>query len=167
MPAPRRPAFARKPDCLLFSARLGSNCIVQHGSEHEPHRFEVQVYYEDTDLTGAVYHSNYLAFFERAREHALGIERLVRLLRQDGIGFVVHHVDVTYRAPSVHGETLEVWSTGRCQSDYRVVFDQRIRKKGDRMERVIGKVTLVCVKDNQLVPVPVPIREEMAARWGL
>ena len=32
------------------------------------HRFSVQVYYEDTDHSGVVYHANYLKFFERARE---------------------------------------------------------------------------------------------------
>ncbi|MEO1232102.1 MAG: hypothetical protein AAFZ18_24700, partial [Myxococcota bacterium] len=36
-----------------------------------PHVHPLQIYYEDTDLTGSVYHANYLAYFERAWEHLL------------------------------------------------------------------------------------------------
>ena len=28
----------------------------------------VTIYYEDTDLSGMVYHANYIKYFERARE---------------------------------------------------------------------------------------------------
>ena len=31
------------------------------------HRYDVRVYYEDTDAGGIVYHANYLRFAERAR----------------------------------------------------------------------------------------------------
>ena len=31
------------------------------------HRFALRVYFEDTDLSGIVYHANYLRFMERAR----------------------------------------------------------------------------------------------------
>lgn len=33
----------------------------------QPFTWTVRVYYEDTDLSGVVYHANYLHFFERAR----------------------------------------------------------------------------------------------------
>ena len=35
------------------------------------HRFAVRVYFEDTDLSGVVYHANYLRWFERARSDML------------------------------------------------------------------------------------------------
>ena len=35
------------------------------------HYFPVRVYYEDTDLSGIVYHANYLKWFERARSDLL------------------------------------------------------------------------------------------------
>ena len=31
------------------------------------HEMEVRVYYEDTDFSGVVYHSNYLKYMERSR----------------------------------------------------------------------------------------------------
>ena len=33
--------------------------------------FPLQIYVEDTDFQGYVYHANYLKFFERARSQAL------------------------------------------------------------------------------------------------
>ena len=53
------------------------------------HAHPVQIYYEDTDLSGVVYHANYLKYFERAREHLLGPTELARLYNEDGIGVVV------------------------------------------------------------------------------
>ena len=35
------------------------------------HLFPLRVYYEDTDLSGMVYHANYLRWFERARSDML------------------------------------------------------------------------------------------------
>lgn len=132
-----------------------------------PHFHEVQIYYEDTDLTGSVYHANYLAYFERAREHCLGVEELVRLYREDGIGFVVHRADLTYRARCVHGETLRVRTTARSESEYRLVFDQRVQVGVEPHDRVVGVVTLVCVdENNRLVAVPEALRAEVNRRFG-
>ncbi|WP_292961317.1 YbgC/FadM family acyl-CoA thioesterase [Novosphingobium sp. UBA1939] len=42
------------------------------------HLFPVRVYFEDTDLSGVVYHANYLRWFERARSdmlRCLGIDQ--------------------------------------------------------------------------------------------
>jgi acyl-CoA thioester hydrolase len=42
------------------------------------HLFAVRVYFEDTDLSGVVYHANYLRWFERARSdmlRSLGIDQ--------------------------------------------------------------------------------------------
>ena len=38
------------------------------------HHFPVRVYFEDTDLSGVVYHANYLRFMERARSDMLARE---------------------------------------------------------------------------------------------
>ncbi len=53
------------------------------------HRFQVKVYYEDTDLAGIVYYANYLKFIERARTEwvaSLGVDQ-VRLKAEAGIVF--------------------------------------------------------------------------------
>lgn len=119
----------------------------------QPHVFPVQIYYEDTDHSGAVYHANYLKYFERAREHLLGVPELVRLLRDEGIGFVVYRAELTFRAAAAFGDTLEIQTRVSQESDYRLVFHQDVRRDGTLL--VSGVVQLACVDANKtLVPIP-------------
>ena len=119
------------------------------------HVHPVRIYYEDTDHSGVVYHANYLKYFERAREHLLGPDELVRLLNEDGVGFVVYKIEVTYREGAVFGDTLEIRTTVKAESDYRAVFSQNVWRAGGKGPLVEGIVQLVCVnRDKQLVPLP-------------
>ncbi len=123
----------------------------------DPHIHEVQIYYEDTDFTGIVYHANYLKYFERAREHLLGPEELVRLYDEHGIGFVVYRAELRYRRGARHGDTLEVRTRPHMGSPYRAVFEQGVWKKGstDKHAMVEGTVELCCI-DLDGKPVPLP-----------
>lgn len=116
------------------------------------HRHNVQIYYEDTDLSGVVYHANYLRYFERAREHVIGAEKLVALLEQN-VGFVVHKVSLTFKEGARLGDVLEIRSTWRLESKYRVVFHQSAWRGETLM--VEGEVEMVTVDgQNRLVPLP-------------
>jgi len=126
------------------------------------HRHRVQIYYEDTDHSGLVYHANYLKYFERAREHALGAAELVRLLRDDGVGFVVYRVELTYRRGASFGDTIEIRSTVEKQSDYRLSFKQNAYQEGSDEVLVEGQVELVCIDaKKQLVPLPKSVMEQV------
>lgn len=117
------------------------------------HVHVVQIYYEDTDHSGFVYHANYLKYFERAREHMLGVAELRRLFEEEGIGFVVYKVEITYKEGSSFGDTLEIHSSVRAESEYRAVFEQIARREG--RDLVKGVLHLVCVdRDKRLVPLP-------------
>ncbi len=66
------------------------------------HRFAVRAYFEDTDLSGLVYHANYLRWFERARSdfvRLLGIDQ--RAANEAGEGaFAVAELNIRYRVPA-------------------------------------------------------------------
>jgi acyl-CoA thioester hydrolase len=66
------------------------------------HRFATRVYFEDTDLSGVVYHANYLRWFERARTEMLrllGIEQ--GAVQEAGEGaYAVTEINVRYFAPA-------------------------------------------------------------------
>jgi acyl-CoA thioester hydrolase len=66
------------------------------------HYFPVRVYYEDTDLSGIVYHANYLKWFERARSDLLrviGIDQ--RAAQEAGEGaYAVAELTIRYAAPA-------------------------------------------------------------------
>jgi len=115
----------------------------------------VQIYYEDTDHSGVVYHANYLKYMERAREHAIGVPELTRMAREDGVGFVVYHVELTYKEGAEHGDTLDVRTSVQSSTAYRVVFRQDVYREAGEKPLVEGMVHLVCVdRERKLVPLP-------------
>lgn len=122
----------------------------------------VQIYYEDTDHSGLVYHANYLRYFERAREHVLGVEELVRLWEQDGIGFVVYRVEMKFREGARFGDSLQVRTTVTAASPYRAVFTQQIWKPEGASWMVDGLVELCCVdRDGKLIPLPPQVQSQL------
>lgn len=124
----------------------------------------VQVYYEDTDHSGVVYHANYLKYFERAREHCLGVEELVALYHQANVGFVVYKCEMTFKEGAVFGDALEVHTTVRRESDYRLVFHQDVHRPRDGKKLVEGLVHLVCVDGGKkLVRLPESVVTHLAA----
>ena len=77
----------------------------------QPFRWPVRVYYEDTDAAGIVYYANYLRFLERARTEwlsAMGFA-LNTLETEHNAVFVVHRVEIDYRAAARLGDALEVF----------------------------------------------------------
>ena len=66
------------------------------------HYFPVRVYYEDTDLSGIVYHANYLKWFERARSdllRLLGIDQRAAVEAGEG-AYAVADLTIRYVAPA-------------------------------------------------------------------
>ncbi len=115
----------------------------------------VSVYYEDTDHSGLVYHANYLKYAERAREHVLGREVLLRLLEEQGVGFVVYRAEMTFKEGARFGDELEVRTTVKKESDFRLLFRQPVYRKGGASPLVEIDIHLVAVdRQNKLVRLP-------------
>lgn len=76
------------------------------------HLFPVRIYFEDTDLSGVVYHANYLRYMERARSDMLrlaGIDQ--RAANEAGEGaWAVTDLAIRYRAPARLDDELLVES---------------------------------------------------------
>jgi acyl-CoA thioester hydrolase len=72
------------------------------------HRFPVRVYFEDTDLSGVVYHANYLRYMERARSDLLALLAIdQRAAHEAGEGaWAVADLAIRYRAPARLGDDL-------------------------------------------------------------
>jgi acyl-CoA thioester hydrolase len=66
------------------------------------HRFAVRAYFEDTDLSGVVYHANYLKWFERARSdmlRQLGLDQRAAFEAGEG-AYAVADLSIRYAAPA-------------------------------------------------------------------
>lgn len=122
----------------------------------------VRVYYEDTDAGGVVYYANYLKFIERARTELLrelGFEQ--DQLRQEGILFVVRHVDVDYHYPARFNQLLNVDCRVAEAGRARILFAQQI-KFDDRL-LCSANITVACVDADEFKPRKIPdyIRKEL------
>lgn len=67
---------------------------------------QIRVYYEDTDVGGVVYHSNYLNFCERARSQLFFDTGRSPIL--EGGHFVAKHIEADYLKSAKFGDILEV-----------------------------------------------------------
>jgi acyl-CoA thioester hydrolase len=95
------------------------------------HRYPVRVYFEDTDLSGVVYHANYLRFMERARSDMLrlaGVDQ--RAAHEAGFGaYAVSDLHIKYHAPARLDDELVVSSrlvalkAASCRIHQRVMRD--------------------------------------------
>lgn len=74
------------------------------------HHFTVRAYFEDTDLSGVVYHANYLRWFERARSdfvRLLGIDQ--RAANEAGEGaFAVADLAIRYASPARLDDAVQI-----------------------------------------------------------
>lgn len=92
------------------------------------HRFDIRVYYEDTDLAGIVYYANYFKYIERARSEyvrALGIDQN-RLRDEEGIVFAVSRVEADYKSPARFDDIVTVETMPLRVTPARLVLRQDV-----------------------------------------
>lgn len=117
-------------------------------------RFDLRVYYEDTDAGGVVYYANYLKFFERARTEwlrRLGVNQSDYAV-QEQRQFVVKKVEIQYRKPAILDDLLTLYSTITRVGRASLVFHQ-IAQRGD-LVLCEGTVEVCCIDARTLRPVP-------------
>lgn len=110
--------------------------------EDGDHCFPIRVYFEDTDLSGVVYHANYLRFMDRARSdmlRALGIDQHGAQQRGEGV-YAVTDVAIRYRAPARLDDDLCVRSRLVQPGAARCVIDQTIWRADTQLTQ--GRVTV-------------------------
>lgn len=94
------------------------------------HHFGLRVYFEDTDLTGVVYHANYLRYMERARSDMLlaaGVDQRATFESGEG-AYALRGIRLDYRAPARLGEELNIVSRLVSLRAAAVVIQQRVMR---------------------------------------
>lgn len=104
----------------------------------DAHHFTLRIYYEDTDLSGIVYHANYLRYMERARSDMLrlaGIDQRA-MIEAGGGAYAVADLSIRYRRPAKLDDTLTVVSrvidvtAARCVIDQTILCDDVVLTEG-------------------------------------
>lgn len=107
---------------------------------------EVRVYYEDTDLSGVVYHVNYLRYFERGRTEAMraaGGTHVALLTADEPVAYTVTEIAVRYRRGARVDDLLTVETTLAEVRGARLRFAQRALLDG--AELAAADVTVACM----------------------
>lgn len=112
----------------------------------EPHRFDLRVYYEDTDFSGVVYHASYLRFLERGRTEflrALGIgHREIFEQGADSYYFAVRAMTLDFRKAALMDDELSVETRTEAIGGASIEMGQKILR-GD--ELLVGAKVKIAV----------------------
>jgi acyl-CoA thioester hydrolase len=105
------------------------------------HILPVRVYYEDTDVSGIVYHANYLRYMERGRSEFLrlaGIHHMVMLANAEPIAWTIRRMEIDYAKAARLDDNLEIHTRYRTMSGARLTGEQWVKRNG--VDLVIAKV---------------------------
>jgi len=97
------------------------------------HILPIRVYYEDTDLSGVVYHANYLRFMERGRTEffrCAGVTRMAALDDPEPTAWTLRNASLEFHRPARLEDQLEVRSLCAGLTGARMLADQKIYAGG-------------------------------------
>lgn len=109
------------------------------------HYYPIRVFFEDTDLSGIVYHANYLRYMERARSDMLrlaGIDQRAAFESGEGV-YAVTHVEIDYRMSARMEDELTVISRMTRVSGASVDIAQEIMRGNDIVTK--GTITVAFI----------------------
>jgi len=104
--------------------------------EGKTHILPVRVYYEDTDVSGIVYHANYLRFLERGRSEALrlaGVHHMVMMSGEEPVAWTIRRLEIDYARPAKLDDALEVHTRYRVLAGARLTGDQWVKRQGETL----------------------------------
>ena len=113
------------------------------------HHFALRVYFEDTDVSGVVYHGNYLKYMERARSdmlRAAGIDQRAAIESGEGV-YVVADLEIKYRASAKLDDDLLVLSEVLDVRAASCTIQQRVMRGTDVLTE--ARVTAAFVREGR------------------
>ena len=132
--------------------------------EGQLHRFAVRAYYEDTDLSGVVYHANYLRWFERARSDFLrliGIDQRAAVEGGDG-AFAVVDMAIRFAAPARLDDAVLIETSCTEIGAASCRMHQHVLREGQLLCEATLRIGFVA-PDGRPRRMPQPWREAFAA----
>jgi len=118
---------------------------------------KVRIYYEDTDVGGIVYHTNYIKYCERARSELFFENNLSPVI--NGCHFAVKSLTSNFISPARLGDILEIKTKVKELKNVSIILEQNIYK--DKKVIFNMSITLVFISpnDGKLKKIPQQTRE--------
>jgi acyl-CoA thioester hydrolase len=114
--------------------------------EGREHVLPVRIYYEDTDFTGAVYHANYLRYFERGRSdylRVIGVSHQVLLALPEPLAFTVARLELDFKRSARIDDALLVRTTFDSFKGPRLYVHQRLFRGEELLCELSGVVACI------------------------
>jgi len=112
---------------------------------------EIRIYYEDTDLGGIVYHTNYIKFCERARSEMFFKKDIMPTLGKQS-GFVVRNIDANFLATSTLGDIVTITTDVLKIKNSSLQLLQEVWKESHKLFSM--KITLVYIEKGKPARIP-------------
>jgi len=132
--------------------------------EGKVHILPIRIYYEDTDLSGVVYHANYLRYMERGRSEffrSAGIVRLAQLGAPEPSAWTLRRVEVEYLKPARLDDLIEVHTRATLMTGARLSAEQNVFCKDLLLTR--GRVeACVMTLGGKVRRIPPEMRDKLA-----
>ena len=96
-------------------------------------KYNLKIYYEDTDSGGIVYHANYLKYFERARSeliYSIGYSNK-KLLEKFNVLIAVKTCNVDFKKPAKFEDKITVFTKVKSNTLTTITMSQVIKRKSD------------------------------------
>ena len=96
-------------------------------------KYNLKIYYEDTDFGGIVYHANYLKYFERARSeliYSIGYSNK-KLLDKHNILIAVKTCNIDFKKPAKFEDKITVFTKVKSNTLTTITMSQVIKRKSD------------------------------------
>ena len=109
--------------------------------EGKVHILPIRIYYEDTDLSGVVYHANYLRYMERGRTEFFrlaGVTKMAMLEDAEPTAWTLRSASLDFFKPARLEDPVEVHTSCPLLSGARMHADQKIYSRGTLLAH--GKV---------------------------
>ena len=116
--------------------------------EGKTHVFPIRVYYEDTDLSGFVYHASYLRFMERGRSEFLriaGAGHAGMMEAPEPLVWVVRRMDIGFLRPAKIEQALTVRTSVLELAGARMRLDQAVMRGEEPLVKAELEVCIVAL----------------------
>lgn len=113
--------------------------------ENKTFIWPLRVYYEDSDMSGHVFHANFLKYAERARSEMIRAMHIppLYLREKEKIYFVIRKIEVDFIASCFVDDFLEVKTDVLKFAPTNLLFSQQIIKKNTLVTSL--KVHMACM----------------------
>ncbi len=125
-------------------------------------KYNLKIYYEDTDAGGVVYYANYLKFLERARSEAIyeiGFSN-TELKKFFGIIIIVKSCNIEYKKPVILEDKLTILSTINEITKTSFIMNQNIKRNEEMV--ATANIHLVSVNsDGKPTKIPEKLKNKL------